>query len=53
MTTSTGCTSCQRNQVKSRNHGKTLIFQHQKAKLKHLVVTIGAKEGKSRISDQL
>ena len=52
MTILTSCTSCQRNQVKSRNHGKTHIFQHQKTKLKHQVVTIVVKEGKSQISDQ-
>ena len=52
MTAPTSRTSCQRNQVKSRNHGKTHIFQHQKTKLKHPVITIGVKEGKSQILDQ-
>ena len=45
MTVLTSHTSCQRNQVKSRKQGKTHIFQHQNMKLKHLVVTIGVKEG--------
>ena len=29
MTVPTSHTSCQRSQVKSRNHGKTHIFQHR------------------------
>ena len=34
MTIPTSHTSYRRNQVKSRNHGKTHIFQHQKDKTK-------------------
>ena len=45
MTVPTSRTSCQRIQVKSRKQGKTHIFQYQNMKLKHLVVTIGVKEG--------
>ena len=44
-TVSTSCTSCRRSQVKSRNHGKTHIFQHQIKYLKHPVITVVRKRG--------
>ena len=53
MTILTSCTSCQRNQVKSRNNGKTHTFQYQ---IKSFEVSSHnshkRKEGKNQIMDK-
>ena len=55
MTVLTSRTSCRIDQVKSRNQEKkpkkTTYISTFKEKLRHLVITIRVKEGRSQISD--
>ena len=42
----TSHTKCRRNQIKSRNHDKTHIFQYKKSNMKHPVITVVVKRRK-------
>ena len=46
-------TSCRKSQVKSKNHGKTHIFQCELSILKHPVVTVINKRRKAKLWTKL